>query len=97
MAVISLVSVSSFSLRSSLSLGLSGEESDAVVTVKNSRVVMRTGSGDVEHALELTQNHIVESRDCPNIFWQRVTTIFVGWFAGLTCASYNKTGNEHTT
>jgi len=49
MVLISLVSVSSFSLRLSLSVGPNGEESDAVVLVKYSRFVMRTGCGDLEH------------------------------------------------
>jgi len=50
MVLISLVSVSSFSLRLSLSVGLSGEENDAAVLVKNNRLVMRTGCGDLKHA-----------------------------------------------
>jgi hypothetical protein len=89
MAVISLLSVSSFSLQLIISVGLNGEESDAVVMVKNSRFVTRTGWEDLEHALDLTLQSY--PRTCvPTLGGggQRATSGIVGWFAGRTCASH---------
>jgi len=91
MALISLVSVSSFSLRLSLSVGPNGEESDAVVLVINSGFVIRAGCWDLEHAWDLTLNHIVERRGVPTFFWQRVRTVIVSSFADSTCAVCKKT------
>jgi len=59
---------------------------------KNSRFVMLTGCGDLEHAWYLTLNQIVDRRGAPTFFfWQQVTTVIVNSFADRTC-TIHKTG-----